>query len=86
MGRKKRRKRNQILESSSNEIDGLTTASKIAEKIDRLSTNSTMKRREDHDISLAAILSIQFWREISSEGCGDGNAAFCQLAKSLKVN
>ncbi len=86
MGRKKRRKRNQILESNSNEIDGLTTASKIAERIDRLSTNSTLKRREDHDISLAAILSIQFWREISSEGRGGGDAAFCQLAKSLKVN
>ena len=89
MGRKKRRKRNLqnvrnlLSVRNSKEIDGLITASEIGERIDRLSANLFLtKRSEDQDISLAAILSIQFWRQISEDR---ENEAFCRLAKSLQV-
>ena len=67
MGRKirRRRKRHQNLGNSTLiEELGLLAASTIARKI--IERNSILsKRREDHDISLAAILSIQFWRQMS---------------------
>jgi hypothetical protein len=68
MGRKKRRrrKRHQNLGNSTlTEELGLFAASTFAKKI--LEKNSILNgRREDHDISLAAILSIQFWRQMSN--------------------
>ena len=94
MGRKirRRRKRHQNLGNSTLiEELGLLAASTIAREI--IERNSILsKRREDHDISLAAILSIQFWRQMSvNQGDNFTNilqAAFCRFpfAKKLQTH
>jgi len=67
MGRKKRRrrKRHQNLGNSTlAEELGLYAASTLAKKM--MENNSVLiGRQEEHDISIAAILSIQFWRQMS---------------------
>ncbi len=64
MGRKKRRKRRDS-SPETHELVGLRSAKEMFDRIDRLSNNF---RRPDDDVSVAAVLSIKFWKDLIDKG------------------
>ena len=73
MGRKKRKKRNLSFTNSTldgSRIKGLKTAANLATNILEICQKFRQNQRtEEQDISLATILTIQFWQQLS-EGQG----------------
>jgi len=78
MGRKKRRKRNG-LEPESSGFSHLWSAKEISSRIAQVGNCS---RQVDEDISIAAVMALQFWKGVTE---GQPDVAFCQLAKSISV-
>lgn len=81
MGRKKRRRRSGSgLEPEDTKFIEFWSAKEISSRIGK--TVNSSSRRADDDISIAAVLSLQFWKGISE---AEPDVAFCQLSKSISV-